>query len=144
MNWFTNLFTSGVSDVISSVGIVIDSLTTTDEEKLILKNKLKQEINSFKEKQLNAVAVYDKEITQRHKSDMMSESFLSKNIRPLALIFLTVSVVILAYSSIFILEVEKSKLVEPWINMFQTILFTIYAFYFGSRGLEKITKLKQK
>ena len=87
---------------------------------------------------------YDKEITQRYASDMMSDSWLSKNIRPLALAFLTVATVILAYLTIFILDASDVEFLKPWINLLQYLLFFIYAFYFGSRGFEKVQEIKKR
>ncbi|MCJ8321559.1 MAG: hypothetical protein MJK12_18130 [Colwellia sp.] len=144
MSWFSDLFSSGVSEVISSVGEAIDRLVTTDEERILLKVELEKEINKFKQAQLNAIANYDKEITLRHSIDMTSDSWLSKNIRPLALSFLTVSTVLLAYLTIFILDPTKVDLIKPWLDLLQILLVTTYAFYFGSRGVEKVSKIKAK
>ena len=144
MSWFTDLFSSGASKLVESVGGVIDELSTSDEEKLQLKNQLQQIINDHAEKQMSYVSQYDKEITERHKADMASDSWLSKNIRPLVLAFLTVATVFLAYSTIFVLPIEKTALLTPWISLLQTILMTAYGFYFGSRGIEKVKQITAK
>ena len=144
MSWFTDLFSGGVAKVVDSVGNAIDSLTTTDEEKLQLKLKMEEELNRFKETHLTAIANYDKEITQRHATDMASDSWLSKNIRPLALAFLTISTVLLAYLTIFILDETKVDLITPWLDLLKVLLVTTYAFYFGSRGFEKVQTIKDK
>ena len=85
---------------------------------------------------------FDKEITARHAADMMSDSWLSKNIRPISLIFLTASTVLLAYLTIFFLNVEKVELLESWLVLLTTLLVIVYAFYFGSRGVEKFQAIK--
>jgi hypothetical protein len=144
MSWFKDFFTSGVSEVISSAGEAIDRLVTSDEERDSLKIELEKELNKFKQSQLESAANYDKEISQRHLADMTSDSWLSKNIRPLALSFLTISTVLLAYLTIFILDVDKISLIEPWLDLLQLLLVTTYAFYFGSRGFEKIQKIKDR
>jgi hypothetical protein len=144
MSWFKDFFTSGVSEVISSAGEAIDRLVTSDEERDSLKIELEKELNKFKQSQLESAANYDKEISQRHLADMTSDSWLSKNIRPLALSFLTISTVLLAYLTIFILDVDKISLIEPWLELLQLLLVTTYAFYFGSRGFEKIQKIKDR
>jgi hypothetical protein len=144
MSWFTDLFAGGVAKVVDSVGNAIDKLSTTDEEKKQLKLKMEEQLNRFKESQLSALANYDKEITQRHKTDMTSDSWLSKNIRPLALLFLTVSTVLLAYLTIFILDIEKVALITPWLDLLKILLVTTYVFYFGSRGFEKVQSIKAK
>lgn len=143
MSWFTTLFTGGVSKVVDSLGSAIDKLVTSDEERLKLKAAIEKEMNSFREAQLSAIADYDKEITQRHTNDMKSDSWLSKNIRPLTLAFMTVTTMGLAYSTIFILDTTEVALVEPWIQLLTVLLVTIYAFYFGSRGLEKMQQIKK-
>jgi len=143
MSWFTDIFSGGAAKLVEAVGGVIDELHTSDEEKGQLKNQLESMIMSHNEKQLEYVAQYDKEITERHKSDMASDSWLSKNVRPLVLAFLTISTVLLAYLTIFVLPIEKTVLLEPWISLLTTILVTAYGFYFGSRGIEKYKKISQ-
>ena len=76
---------------------------------------------------------YDKEITQRYASDMMSDSWLSKNIRPLALAFLTVATVILAYLTIFILDARDVELLKPWLNLLQSLLIVICFLFWQQR-----------
>jgi hypothetical protein len=143
MSWLTNIFSGGIDKVIGSVGKVIDDLHTSDEEKLILKDKMIDEMNRFSEVQLNAIADYDKEITSRHANDMKSDSWLSKNIRPLTLAFLTLSTVLLAYLTIFRLPVEKVDLLKPWTTLLTTLDVTAFTFYFGSRGIEKIKSMQK-
>ena len=142
MSFFTNLFSTGAAAVIDSIGGVIDDIVTSDEERLKLNLAVKKEINKFKVEQLDAAATYEAELTKRHSNDMKSDSWLSKNIRPLALAFLTISTVLLAYLTIFILEVEEAALVEPWTALFTALLLTVYGFYFGSRGVEKVQKIR--
>ena len=138
MSWITTLFSGGVSKVVDSLGTAIDKLVTSDEERGKLKVVLEKEMYNFEKTQLKAQAQYDKEVTQRHANDMKSDSWLSKNVRPFTLIFMTVTVMGLAYSTIFILDKEDVVLVEPWLSVFTVLLGTMYAFYFGSRGIEKI------
>ena len=144
MSWLSELFSSNVSNVVDSVGNAIDKLVTSDEERDKLKIKMEEEMNKLKVIQLDAIGKYDAEITSRHAADMKSDSWLSKNIRPLSLAFLTVSTVLLAYLTIFILEPADVKLVEPWLDLLKVLLVTVYAFYFGSRGFEKVNKIKTK
>lgn len=78
MSWFTDLFSSGVSDVITSAGKAIDDLVTSDKESATLKIALEKELNKFEKNQLDTIAKLDNEITQRHANDMTSDSWLSK------------------------------------------------------------------
>lgn len=148
MNWLKNIFSSGATELVNSLGGMFDDLFTSDEERLahdekiqIIKSRIKSAIMKHAEVQLGYVAQYDKEITTRHDTDMKSDSWLSKNVRPMVLIFLTAFTVLLAYLSIFLLPVEKVELLIPWIGMLTTLDGIVFAFYFGSRGLEKMTKV---
>ncbi len=81
-----------------------------------------------------------KEVSNRWKSDMKSDSWLSKNTRPLALIFLTSSAVVMMSIDSFHLQFDVD---EAWISLLKTLLVTVYVAYFGSRGAEKITKINK-
>jgi hypothetical protein len=139
---FWDFITGNASQLVEAVGNAIDKLSTTDEEKLQLKNALEKEVNNFKLGVIKAQNEYERQLTERQKNDMTSDSWLSKNIRPLLLLILTVATLILAYSTIFILSVEEVEKVKAWIPLLTTLLTTGYMFYFGSRGFEKITKIK--
>jgi len=81
-----------------------------------------------------------KEVSSRWRADMKSDSWLSKNTRPLALVFLTVSAVFMMAVDSFHLQFDVD---ESWINLLKTLLVTVYVAYFGSRGAEKITKINK-
>ena len=81
-----------------------------------------------------------KEVSSRWKADMKSDSWLSKNTRPLALIFLTASSVFMMAVDSFHLQFDVD---DAWIGLLKTLLVTVYVAYFGSRGAEKITKIKK-
>ncbi len=81
-----------------------------------------------------------KEVSSRWGSDMKSDSWLSKNTRPLALAFLTVSAVFMMAIDSFHLQFDVD---ESWVNLLKTLLVTVYVAYFGSRGAEKITKINK-
>jgi hypothetical protein len=81
-----------------------------------------------------------KEISSRWRSDMKSDSWLSKNTRPLTLMYLTVSSTILMVIDAIFITVEVD---EAWVSLLKTLLVTVYVAYFGSRGAEKITKINK-
>lgn len=143
MGWLANLFSEGTAKLVDSVGDAIDKCSTTEEEKLRLRNQLETTINSFKEAQLQAFAQQELELSKRHAADMMSDSSLSRNIRPLVLAFLTVAVVVLVYLTTFILSSEEVKVITEWKGLLTTLLTTVYAFYFGSRGFEKVQAIRK-
>ena len=124
------LFTGGAADLVKSVGGVIDGLHTSDEEKLAAELKVKELVSQY-ETQM------EKEITSRWQADMKSDSWLSKNIRPLVLAFLVISTVLL----IFIDAGAINFVVEQkWTDLLQLVLITVIGAYFGGRSFEKVKK----
>jgi len=124
MNKLFQWLTGGV---IKNIGNVIDKLTTTEEEKLLIKKQI-QEILEKADSDAQA------QVTDRWKSDMASDSFLSKNIRPLVLIFLTVVFTVLSF---FDNNFYGFKVQEQYIPIFQSLLITVYGAYFVGRTWEK-------
>ncbi len=80
------------------------------------------------------------EISKRWDSDMQSDSWLSKNVRPITLIYLTLATTI--YIVLDSLQIDF-KIDEAWIELLKTLLVTIYVAYFGSRGFEKFKKISK-
>ena len=79
-------------------------------------------------------------VSNRWNSDMKSDSWLSKNTRPLALIYLTFASTILIVLDSFHTRFDVDS---AWVELLKTLLITVYVAYFGSRGAEKITKIKK-
>ena len=127
MKKLLSLITGGL---IKDVGNVIDSLTTTDEERLEAKQKLQELLEK-------ADQDAQSQITERWKLDMQSDSFLSKNIRPLVLIYLTVIFTILSF---FDGNIGGFQVDEAYIPIFQSLLITVYGAYFVGRTWEKSKK----
>jgi len=113
--------------IIKEVGNVIDKLTTTKEEKLEAQ-RLIQEILE------KADSEAQEQVSRRWEADMKSDSFLSKNIRPMVLIFLTVVFSILAF---FDGNIGEFKVTEEYVPIFQVLLMTVYGAYFVGRTWEK-------
>ena len=130
MSILTKIFSSGAGELIKSVGGVIDNLTTSKEEKLEAERKIQHLI-------ANHEVEMEKNITERWKMDMQSDSWLSKNIRPLVLVFLVVSTVLLIFidagAITFVVE-------DKWTDLLQLVLITVIGAYFGGRSLEKVKK----
>jgi len=78
------------------------------------------------------------EVSKRWQSDMTSDSFLSKNVRPITLIYLTLATTIYIVLDSLNIAFEID---EAWIELLKTLLVTIYVAYFGSRGFEKFKKI---
>ena len=130
MNILSKIFSSGAGELVKSVGGVIDNLTTSKEEKLEAERKTQDLI-------ANHEVEMEKNITERWKMDMQSDSWLSKNIRPLVLVFLVVSTVLMIFidagTITFVVE-------DKWTDLLQLVLITVIGAYFGGRSLEKVKK----
>jgi hypothetical protein len=81
------------------------------------------------------------EISKRWDSDMKSDSWLSKNTRPMALIFLTVSMMFLILLDSFEIDFSVNS---GWVDLLKSLLITVYVAYFGSRGAEKFKSISNK
>jgi len=127
MKKLIQLITGGL---IKDVGKVIDNLTTTDEERLAAKLKIEELLEQ-------ADKDAQDQVTARWQSDMSSDSFLSKNIRPMVLIYLTVIFTILSF---FDGNVGEFKIAEQYVPIFQSLLITVYGAYFVGRTWEKSKK----
>jgi hypothetical protein len=128
------LYEKTMGGLIKDVGNVIDKLTTTDEERLAAKQKIQELLEK-------ADQDAQTQISERWKLDMQSDSFLSKNIRPLVLIYLTVIFTALAF---FDGNIGGFKVAEEYIPIFQSLLITVYGAYFVGRTWEKSKKSKQE
>lgn len=107
---------------------IFDRKYQTDAEKEQAKAELAKTMQAEIQ---NAWESEQKAITERHKNDMQSDSWLSKNVRPMALIYL-MGLFTLAFFS----EVPETVL-----EMLQNLLMTVFIFYFGARSLEKMTTM---
>ena len=130
MSILTSLFSGGAADLVKGVGGVIDDLHTSKEEKLAAEQKIQELI-------ANHQAKMEQNITDRWTADMNSDSWLSKNVRPLVLIFLVVCTVLMIFidagSINFVVE-------EKWTDLLQLVLITVIGAYFGGRTMEKRKK----
>lgn len=130
MSILTKIFSAGASDLVSSIGGVVDNLTTSKEEKLEAQRKIQEVL-------MQAESQAQEQVTRRWEADMKSDNWLSKNIRPLICLFLTFIFVIL---SIFHGNVGNFSIDEGYIPIYQTLLITVYGAYFAGRSIEKIKK----
>jgi len=130
MNILGTIFSGGAKDLVEGVGGVIDDLHTSKEEKLEAEQKIKELVASYQ-------SSLEKEISSRWNADMKSDSWLSKNVRPLVLIFLVISTVLLIFIDAGIINfVVEAK----WTDLLQLVLITVIGAYFGGRSLEKTKK----
>ena len=125
-----NLLSGGAADLVKNVGGVIDNLHTSKEEKLEAERKIKELVANYE-------VEMEKNITSRWEADLKSDSWLSKNVRPLTLIFLIVCTMLLIFIDAGALEFEVKS---SWVDLLQLVLITVIGAYFGGRSLEKVKK----
>ena len=130
MGLLQKVFSSGAGKLIKDVGGVLDDLTTSKEEKLAAQQKIKELIS-------NHELEMQKQVTNRWEADMKSDSWLSKNVRPLVLVFLVVSTVLMIFIDAGTIAF---KVEQKWTDLLQLVLITVIGAYFGGRSLEKVKK----
>ena len=117
-----------VPNIVNKAMDFIGDKFKTDEEKQAIKTKLEMEVKQQVE---TAWQQEQEQLTKRLQLDMTSDSWLSKNVRPLTLVYLMV-----LFTLAFFRDVPEQTL-----TLLQNLLMTVFVFYFGSRTLEKITKI---
>jgi len=122
--WVTKLF----GGLLGKADNIIDEVVTSKEERMTLKNAMQKML-------LDSEAVVQENVTERWKADMNSDSWLSKNVRPLVLMFLVVCTMILVFIDAGVIEF---KVEERWINLLEITLLTVIGAYFGGRSIEKV------
>ena len=130
MNILGMLTGGGAKDLVKGIGGVVDSLHTSEEEKLEANQKIKELVSNYE-------VEMEKTITERWKVDMNSDSWLSKNIRPMVLIFLVVATVLMIFIDAGVVQFEVK---DTWVDLLQLVLITVIGAYFGGRSLEKVKK----
>ena len=126
----SKLFSGGATELIKGVGGVIDNLHTSGEEKLEAERKIKELIANYE-------VEMEKNITSRWEADLKSDSWLSKNVRPMVLIFLIVCTMLLIFIDAGAI---KFNVKDSYIDLLQLVLITVIGAYFGGRSFEKSKK----
>ena len=126
----SKLFSGGAADLVKGVGGVIDNLHTSAEEILEAERKIKELIANYE-------VEMEKNITTRWEADQKSDSWLSKNVRPMVLIFLIVCTMLLIFIDAGAI---KFNVKDSYVDLLQLVLITVIGAYFGGRSLEKVKK----
>ena len=124
------LLSGGAADLVKGVGGVIDDLHTSEEERLAAEQKIKEIIANYE-------VEMEKNITSRWEADLKSDSWLSKNVRPMVLIFLIVCTMLLIFIDAGAI---KFNVKDSYVDLLQLVLITVIGAYFGGRSLEKVKK----
>jgi hypothetical protein len=126
-----------VGDLLPSSGVlgIVKNLIDKEDPKILPPEDKEKALKLLELDQIEL-----QEVTKRWESDMKSDSWLSKNTRPITLIYLTVitSLYIILDSLDIAFEIDES-----WVELLKTLLVTIYVAYFGSRGFEKYNSIKK-
>ena len=131
------------SNIIGSLGDVLPDKGVIG----LVKNLIKKDPELPAEDKEKALALLNQdtiemqEVSKRWASDMKSDSWMSKNTRPMALIFLTVSMVLLIFVDSTGMEFDVDS---GWVDLLKSLLITVYVAYFGSRGAEKFKTIQNK
>lgn len=126
------------SGFVDSVGSAIDRNITSDEERLQLGNDRARMDIDLEGRKIESAEQEQKELTARNATDTASDNWLSKNIRPMSLIALTMAwLVLTAVDS----ASDSFNVSETYIDVYRTLLLVMYMFYFGGRSIEKAIKI---
>ena len=122
-------------DTLKDVGGIIDNLHTSGEEKAEAKQKLESIL-------AQAEQAAQAQVSARWEADMKHGSWLSKNIRPLTLVFLTFVFAILSvFDGNLEIAGEAFTIGAAYVPVYQTLLMTVYAAYFAGRSIEKVKRV---
>ena len=122
-------------DTIKDVGNIIDDLHMSGEEKAEAKQKLENIL-------IAAEQAAQAQVSARWEADMKHGSWLSKNIRPLTLVFLTFVFAILSvFDGNLEIAGETFTIGAAYVPVYQTLLMTVYAAYFAGRSIEKVKQV---
>ena len=130
MNILSKIFSTGATELVKGVGGVLDNLTTSKEEKLEAEQKIKELVANYE-------VEMEKNITSRWEADLKSDSWLSKNVRPVVLIFLIVCTMLLIFIDAGAISFDVK---DSYVDLLQLVLITVIGAYFGGRSLEKVKK----
>ena len=128
--WLTKIF----GGLASNAEGLIDEIVTSKEEKMILKNKMQELL-------LKSEETIQENVTERWKADMNSDSWLSKNVRPMVLIFLVLCTMLLVFVDAGFIQFEVE---DKWISLLEITLLTVIGAYFGGRSIEKVKNTNKK
>ena len=120
MNPLKKLLTGGAKETVEAVANVVDKFVQTPEEKEAVRSAIEQEIS------------------KRWNSDMLSDSWLSKNVRQLTLASVMVFLILMTFFEGF----GISSVNERWIGLWEMVSVTVIGGYFAVRTVDKRTRIK--
>tara|TARA_R100000231_G_scaffold130709_1_gene102461 strand:- start:26 stop:424 length:399 start_codon:yes stop_codon:yes gene_type:complete len=126
----SKLFGNGGGAVVDKLANVADKFIRTKDEKAEFEKEMTQIL-------IEAEAQMQKNVTERWKADLEHGNWLTRSVRPLVLVFLIISTVLMVFidSGSIAFEVE-----DKWTDLLQIVLITVIGAYFGGRSVEKLRK----
>tara|TARA_B100000131_G_C17705766_1_gene446621 strand:- start:21 stop:428 length:408 start_codon:yes stop_codon:yes gene_type:complete len=128
------IFGNAAGGIVEKLGNVADKFITTGDEK----RKFQKEMETIF---INAEAEMQKNVTERWKADLEHGNWLTRSVRPLVLIFLIVSTVLLVFIDSGSIQFEVA---EKWVDLLQLTLITTVGAFFGGRSYEKGQRIINK
>tara|TARA_R100001463_G_scaffold16588_2_gene42908 strand:+ start:6603 stop:7010 length:408 start_codon:yes stop_codon:yes gene_type:complete len=128
------IFGNAAGGIVEKLGNVADKFITTGDEK----RKFQKEMETLF---INAEAEMQKNVTERWKADLEHGNWLTRSVRPLVLIFLIVSTVLLVFIDSGSIQFEVA---EKWVDLLQLTLITTVGAFFGGRSYEKGQRIIKK
>ena len=129
----------GIDTILSIGEKIIDRVLPNPEAKAQAQLELAKLAQEGKLAEIQADTAEQQELTKRQQADMASDSWLSKNIRPMTLIFILAAYFVFAMMSAF-----DNNANEKYVELLGQWGMLIMSFYFGGRTLEKIMDMKSK
>ena len=128
------IFGNAGGSILEKLSGVADKFITTSDEKRAFQKDMEQIF-------LDAEAAMQKNVTDRWKADLEHGNWLTRSVRPLVLIFLILSTIIMVFvdSGSINFNVE-----QKWTDLLQLVLMTTIGAYFGGRSVEKFNQIKKK
>ena len=128
------IFGNAGGGILKSLSNVADKFITTGDEKRAFQKDMEQIF-------LDAEATMQQNVTERWKADLEHGNWLTRSVRPIVLVFLIVSTVVMVFvdSGSIVFNVE-----EKWTDLLQLVLMTTIGAYFGGRSVEKFNQIKKK
>jgi len=124
------IFGGAAGGVAEKISNIIAKHTFSKEDRARFENEMAKVL-------LEAESEMQKNVTERWKTDMNSDSWLSKNVRPMVLIFLVVSTVLMVFIDAGLIAFD---LKDSHTDLLQMVLLTCIGAYFGGRSYEKVKK----
>jgi hypothetical protein len=126
----SKLFGNGGGAVVDKLANVADKFIRTKDEKAEFEKEMTQIF-------IEAEAQMQKNVTERWKADLEHGNWLTRSVRPLVLVFLIVSTVLMVFIDSGSIQFQVE---DKWTDLLQIVLITVIGAYFGGRSVEKIRK----